>query len=83
MAVKYDYILGKIRLKDRIPQLNADPTSPKAEDAWVLKTGNYGGAGVGEAYGLLLALTKPGEGSVDYSLSYRTKEGSTKRVALT
>lgn len=82
MAVKYDKILGEEREKDKIPQLSADPSSPLAEDAWVLATIG-GGAGVGEAVGLLLTLTQPGAGGNTYTFKYRTKEGTTVAVALT
>lgn len=83
MAVIYDPILNKLRKKDAIPQLDADPASPKAEDAWVLKTSTGGGA-EGEPIGLLLALTYSGSADAStYTLSYRTKESTTVRVALT
>lgn len=65
-----------------IPQLNSDPSSPTAESAWVLRTGS-GGAGGGKPIGLLLSLTTTGAGgSLAYQFSYRTKDGTTKRVTL-
>lgn len=89
MQIKYDKILGKIREEDTssgsvsIPQYDADPVSPSAEDAWVRKSTTGGGAGVGEAYGLLLTLTQPGAGAGStYEFSYRTQEGTTVRVEL-
>lgn len=84
MAIKFDPILGKLRAKDIIPQLDSDPASPKAQEAWVLKEVTGGGAGAGEAYGLLLALTQPGAGAGNtYTFKYRTKESTTVTVALT
>lgn len=66
-----------------IPELTSDPTSPTAQSAWVLKTAGGGGAGVGEAYGLLLSLTQPGSGAgTTYQLSYRTLESTTIRVTM-
>lgn len=79
---KYDPLLDKVRTRD-IPQLSADPATPKSEEAWVLKTITSGGAGAGEPYGLLLALTQPGAGfTTTYALKYRTIEGTTVSVAL-
>lgn len=81
--IKFDPILGTLRTKDIIPQRDTDPANPRAEESWVLKTFTGGGAGAGEPYGLLLALTKPGDGaSTAYRLKYRTKEGTTVSVAL-
>ena len=82
MAVKYDAILGKLRSKDIIPQLDSDPSSPKAQDAWILASTTMG-VGGGEPYGLLLALTQPGVGgSSSYQFSYKTKEGTIIRASL-
>jgi len=65
-----------------IPQLSSDPSSPAAQTAWVLRTGS-GGSGGGKPIGLLLSLTQPNTGgSFTYQLSYRTIEGTTKRVTL-
>lgn len=84
MAVRFDPLLGKLRMKDVIPQLDSDPASPKQQEAWVLKTVVGGGAGAGEAYGLLLSLTQPGDGAdITYALKYRTKDNTTVSVALT
>ena len=84
MPVRFDPLLNKVRIKDVIPQLDADPSSPKQQEAWVLKTFAGGGAGSGEAYGLLLTLTQPGDGATTtYQFSYRTKEDTTVRVSLT
>lgn len=80
MRVKVDKLLGKVREKDIIPQLDADPTNPKAQDAWILKTG--GSSGVeGSPIGLLLPLTYV-SASTTYEFSYRTKEGTTIRIVL-
>lgn len=58
-----------------IPQLDADPASPSAEQVWVRKSGN-----AGSPMGLLLSLTT---NTITYQLSYRTIEGTTKRVSIT
>jgi len=64
----------------RIPQYDVDPSSPVAEDAWVLKSG--GGSQVaGSPIGLLLALTYATTGG-GYQFSYRTKENTTVRATL-
>lgn len=65
-----------------IPQLSSDPAAPSAESAWVLKTGS-GAAGGGKPIGLLISLTTTGAGgSLAYQFSYRTLEGTTKRVTI-
>ena len=65
-----------------IPQYSSDPTSPLAEDAWVLRSG-AGGSGGGAPIGLLLSLTKTSTGTTfTYQFSYRTEEGTTKRVTI-
>ena len=74
-------LTGKFDVIGHIPQLDSDPASPSQEDAWVLRTAG-GGAGAGEPYGLLLALTQPGAGGTTYKFKYRTKEGTTKEAAL-
>lgn len=64
-----------------IPELDADPAIPIPESAWVLHTPSTLGGGT--PLGLLLALTKGGFGTPEtYQFSYRTLEGTTKRVAL-
>jgi hypothetical protein len=80
MAVEFDVLLGKLRVKDIIPELEADPTTPSPQAAWVLRTG---GATVGEAIGLLLSLTYGAEIAGSYTFKYRTKEGTTVTSALT
>ena len=88
MAIKYDPILGKVRESDvgavSITQYDDnDPTSPSAEDAWVLHTTSGQDGTAGEPRGLLLALTYTGAvGGHTYQFSYRTNEGDTKRVNL-
>lgn len=68
-----------------IPQYNSDPVSPAAEDAWVLRT-TSGGAGGGKLksyFGLGFPVTTPGTGVTStYQFSYRTLEGTTKRVTI-
>ena len=65
-----------------VPEYDTDPVSPDQQTAWILKS-ITGGAGAGEAVGLLLALTYAGDGAVPtYQLSYRTIEDTTVRVSL-
>ena len=70
----------------KIKQYDVDPTSPKKESAWVLKTAGAGGSTEGMPMGLLLALTyattSAGGGATTYEFSYRTKEGTTLRNNL-
>jgi hypothetical protein len=67
-----------------IHQVTEDPVSPEAEEAWVLRSGTGGGIADGTPIGLLLALTYTDNGGIPftYQFSYRTKEGTTKRVSL-
>lgn len=83
MALKHDPILGTEREIGIIPQLDADPANPKKERAWVLKT-TTGGAGGGVLQFLYGAhpITSNGAISTSYQFSYRTKEGTTKRVTI-
>jgi hypothetical protein len=76
---------------NKIKQLNTDPTSPKAEDAWVLREGTGGGiiqlSTQGVPMGLLMALTYATTETTTgvaftYKFSYRTKEGTTQRVLI-
>jgi hypothetical protein len=71
---------------NKIKQYDSDPTSPKIETAWVLRTVGAGGSTEGMPMGLLLALTyattSAGGGATTYQFSYRTKEGSTKRATI-
>lgn len=91
MAYKLNPITGLLDITGSgggtasIPQYDADPSSPSAQDAWVLRTTSGGGVGVaGVPMGLLLALTYTGGGGADtYQFSYRTNEGTTVRVSLT
>lgn len=81
-GIRFDALLGKVRFRDRILQLPTDPSNPVSQDAWVLQQG--GGGGEGSPIGLLLSLTNATTaGAETYELSYRTKEGTTKRVELT
>lgn len=69
----------------KIKQYNTDPTSPKAETAWVLKTSGAAVSTSGSPIGLLLVLTYANTqaGTADtYQLSYRTKEATTKRITI-
>lgn len=68
-----------------IKQYDADPTSPKAETAWVLRTPGAGGSTKGVPMGLLLSLTYAetvAGGTTVYQFSYRTKESTTIRATL-
>jgi len=89
MAIKFDKILGKLREDDTtggtasISQVDSDPASPSAEDAWVLHTTTGQDGTAGEPRGLLLALTYTGTvGGHTYQFSYYTKEGTIVRVTL-
>lgn len=75
---------GNFDFVNTIPQLNTDPASPNAEDAWVKRTGSGSSIPDGTPIGLLLALTYTGNSgsSFTYAFAYRTKEGTTVRVAL-
>src|SRR6185369_4261894 len=69
-----------------IPQYSSDPVSPSAQDAWVLEQGSGGsGGGIYQAVvGMGAPLLSPNTGaSFSYRFSYRTQEGTTKRVTLT
>lgn len=80
-GIRFDALLGKVRFRDKVRELDADPASPTAEDAWVLKQG--GGGGEGEPIGLLLALTYSSPAvALTYDLSYKTKEGDIVRASL-
>ena len=85
MALKHDPILGTEREVGIIPQLSADPANPKKERAWVLATigGGSGGGEIKALMGLGMPyLTPDTGGTATYQLSFRTKEGTTKRVTL-
>lgn len=62
-----------------IPQLTADPASPAAEDAWVL----YTAAALRPQTSLFpLGMALLTGTPATYQFSYRTNEGTTKRVSL-
>lgn len=91
MSYKFNPFTGKLDVVNSsssstsIPQVDTDPASPSAEDAWVLKT-TTGGAGGGVLQffgGLGQPITSVGAPSTTYQFSYRTVEGTTKRVTLT
>lgn len=83
MSVKYDPILGELRIKDVIPEKTSDPVSPRPEDAWVLRSGTSTGGGKINAFmGLGFPYVSAGTASYTYRLKYRTKEGSTISVVL-
>jgi hypothetical protein len=64
-----------------IPQVDTDPVSPTAEQAWVKKTA----VAVPISHTIFtLGLTIPGGSTPPaYEFKYRTKEGTTVSVALT
>lgn len=73
-----------------IQQLDSDPASPYAQQAWVLKSSSGPGGHAstkGMPMGLLMALTyavtsTTTGGTTTYQFSYRTKEGTTERVTI-
>ena len=74
-----------------IPQYNSDPVSPNLQSAWVLKTGGGGGTvtGGGKLFGILglstyliTAGVSSGGTLATYKFSYRTLEGTTKRITI-
>lgn len=66
-----------------IPQLDADPASPSAESAWVLKSTSAGGGGkLMGIVGLMTPVATVGAPTTTYRFSYRTLDGTTKRVTL-
>jgi hypothetical protein len=77
-------------LATNIPQYDTDPTSPTAQDAWVLKSGTgstvTGGGVLKGIIGLstyyISAGVSSGGAATTYQFSYRTKEGTTIRVQL-
>ena len=82
---KFNAITGKFDLVEHIPELTADPASPRIEDAWVLQEGSgiSGGGVIIAPLGLgFIALSTGGGGTLTYKLSYRTKDSTTVRVAL-
>lgn len=86
MKPLYNPLLKKnIQFINDIPQLTADPAAPTDESAWVLRQGTGGGIPDGTPIGMLLALTYTGDPGTPYTyqFSYRTKDGTTKRVSLT
>ena len=82
---KINVFTGKFDLVEHIPELTADPASPRQEDAWVLQegTGISGGGKIIAPLGLgFIALTTGGGGSLTYTLKYRTKADTTVGVSL-
>lgn len=83
--IKFNPLIANFDLVGSIPQLDADPSSPNAEDVWVLRT-ITGGVGGGEIKGFtgmgMPILTVGAGGSQTYQLSYYTKEGTIERASL-
>lgn len=77
--------LGEDPFTATIPELDADPVSPTAEQVWVLRTvGSGSGGGKIQAFlGLGFPYLSPATGSsTTYQLSYRNNAGSTIRTTL-
>ena len=80
LTSNFDYITN-------IPELDADPSSPSAEDAWVLRQGSGGGVGGGAIRGWIGLGSTPilstgSSSAFTYKFSYRTQAGTTVRVDL-
>ena len=80
MSWKLNNFTGKFDFYKDVKQLTSDPTSPVAQDMWVLATASYSD---GTPMGLLLAITQAAVTGYTYALKYRTLEDTTKSVALT
>ena len=84
---KLNVFTGKFDLVNNIPELDADPSSPSPEDAWVLRTGGaVSGGGVIQGWiglGSTPILTVGSGDGAAYQFSYRTQAGTTVRTALT
>lgn len=84
-GLKFNPITGSLDLISKIPELSSDPASPKAEDVWVLRSGQGSGIADGTPIGLLLALTyygNVGGAGFTYQLSYRNQSGATVRATI-
>ena len=70
----------------KIKQYDTDPSNPKVQSAWVLRTSGGGPTTEGMPMGLLMALTYAttggGGGGTTYQFSYRTRQGTTIRNTL-
>lgn len=62
-----------------IPQRSSDPSSPDANDTWVLRSSSGGGIGAPMFRG---ATQFAAASSATYQLSYRTEQGITVRATL-
>ena len=91
MAYKFNAITGLLDLTGSgvsIPEYTSDPVSPANQSAWVLKQGGgtvTGGGKLNGILGMATYLVSPGTaggGALTYQLSYRTLEGTTKRVTI-
>lgn len=83
MTIRIDNIGSGSSGSSRIHQYDSDPTSV-AEDAWVLHTtAGDESASAGMPYGILMAITNPGLiGAHTYRFSYKTLQGTIKRVTI-
>ena len=75
---------GKLQLTNKIPQVTSDPSSPLAEDAWILATisGGSGGGKLNAFFGAFPYISPNTGGTASYQFSFRTLEGTTKRATL-
>lgn len=81
----FNPITGNFDLVSHVPQVLIDPALPAKGDMWVRKTGGVvvGGGMIKAFLGLGFPMLAPGiGGAATYDLSYRTKEGTTIRVAM-
>lgn len=88
LVPRYDPLLDDL-VDDSVPQLDADPSSPIAEQRWVLHTTSGGGGSGGGVMriplaggGAITSVASGGSTTHTYQFSYRTKEGTTKRTTL-
>lgn len=83
---KLNVFTNKLDLVEHIPQVSADPATPRIQDPWVRRTGAGSSDPIpdGTPIGMLLALTYHGDAGVStdytYDFNYRTDEGTTIRI---
>lgn len=80
----FNPITEDLDLIGNLPQLEYDPTNPAPEDAWVLKRAVTDLAPLGSPIGFGLLFSYSSNTIVyEHQLSFRTKLGTTMRVAMT
>lgn len=85
MAYSFNPFTKKLDIIGKIPQYDTDPVS-SAEDVWVKATigGGSGGGKLKGLFGLGMPIVSVNTGgTATYALSFKTKEGTIKRVTLT